>query len=244
MLTIQGLTVEADGKEILKGIDLTIRPGEVHALMGPNGAGKSTLSKALAGDPTVEITGGTIDFLGEDLLAMSPEERAQKGLFVSFQYPVEIAGITNLELLHAALSATAKAQGKKVPSKEEVSQLLDETMALLKIDPDFKERSVNEGFSGGERKRNEVLQLLTLAPRCALLDEIDSGLDIDAMKLIAEGMKHYLRPDRALIIITHYQRFLDYLPASHIHVVVDGKIVLSGGPEIARKLEKEGYATV
>jgi Fe-S cluster assembly ATP-binding protein len=236
LLEIKDLHAAVEGKEILKGLTLTVKAGEVHAIMGPNGAGKSTLAKILGGHPDYEVTSGEVLFEGENILELDPEDRATKGLFMSFQYPVEIAGVTNLQFLHAAYSAC---HGKM--SLEEFEPLLDQRMAEMRIRPEFKERNLNEGFSGGEKKRNEILQMAVLDPTLAILDETDSGLDIDALKTVAEGINDLMNPDRGLILITHYQRLLDHIRPDYVHVMVDGKITETGGPELALKLEAEGY---
>jgi Fe-S cluster assembly ATP-binding protein len=241
MLEINDLHVSVEGKEILKGFSLKVNKGEVHAIMGPNGAGKSTLAKVLAGHPSYEITQGTISFLGKDLLELEVEERAHLGLFMGFQYPVEIPGVTNLEFLHAALNSKRKSEGKAEVSKEIFEEMLLKKMEEMNVAPSFAKRDVNGGFSGGEKKRNEILQMAILEPKLAILDETDSGLDIDAMKIVASGVNKQLNDDNGLILITHYQRLLDYIKPDFIHVVVDGKIMESGGAEIALKLEKQGY---
>ncbi len=237
LLKIENLSAEVEGKEILRGLNLTVNKGEVHAIMGPNGAGKSTLAKVLGGHPDYEVTGGTVLFEGEDILELDPEDRATKGLFMSFQYPVEISGVTNLQFLHAAYSAC---HGKM--SLEDFEPLLDQRMQEIQVKPEFKHRNLNEGFSGGEKKRNEILQMAVLDPTFAILDETDSGLDIDALKVVAEGINQLMNPERGLILITHYQRLLDHIRPDYVHVMVDGKITESGGPELAIKLEAEGYA--
>ena len=236
MLHIQDLHVSIDGKEILKGFSLQVEAGEIHALMGPNGAGKSTLAKVLAGHPAYEITSGKIVFEGQDIADLDPEERARLGLFMSFQYPLEIPGVTNMQFLHAAYNAC-----KKVITEEEFEKLLQQKMALMNMREEFKDRSLNEGFSGGEKKRNEILQMAVLEPKMAILDETDSGLDIDAMKIVAEGVKQLHNSGRGLLLITHYQRLLDYIKPDFVHVVVDGKIVETGTFDLALKLEKQGY---
>ncbi len=241
MLEIKELHAGIDGKPLLKGLNLVICPGEIHAIMGPNGAGKSTLAKILSGDPAYEITSGEILFEGKNLAELSPEERAHLGIFLGFQYPVEIPGITNEQFLHAAHSALYQSRGKVALSEEAFSHLLDEKIALVEVKSEFKQRNVNEGFSGGEKKRNEILQMAVLEPKLAILDETDSGLDIDAMRIVAKGVNRLLTKDNALLLITHYQRLLDYICPHYIHVVVDGKVVLTGGPEIALELEKKGY---
>ncbi len=240
MLEIKKLRAMKDGREILKGIDLKIQPGEIHAIMGPNGAGKSTLAKVLAGDPTYETT-GMILFEGQDLAELAPEERARLGLFLGFQYPIEIPGITNFRFLHAAHSAVQQGKGASALNEEEFEKLLDEKIQLLDIKSEFKVRGINEGFSGGEKKRNEILQMAVLNPKLAILDETDSGLDIDALRAVAQGLTRLSNPDNAVLLITHYQRLLDHIRPHFVHVVVDGRIVESGGAELAMKLESQGY---
>jgi Fe-S cluster assembly ATP-binding protein len=236
MLDIQDLYVSIDGKEILKGFSLKVGPGEIHALMGPNGAGKSTLAKVLAGHPAYEITSGAIFFEGQNINEIAPEERAKLGLFMSFQYPLEIPGVTNFQFLHAAYSAC-----KGTITEAEFEKILQQKMILMNMKEEFKDRSLNEGFSGGEKKRNEILQMAVLEPKMAILDETDSGLDIDAMKIVADGVKQLQSSERGLLLITHYQRLLDYIKPDFVHVVVDGKIVETGTSELALKLEKQGY---
>lgn len=230
MLEIKNLCANVDGKPILKGLNLSIERGEIHAIMGPNGAGKSTLAKILAGHPAYEVTQGEVWFKGQDLLEMDPEERARAGLFMSFQYPLEIAGVTNRQFFEAAM----KAQGK-------VGNI-EEKMEALEIRAEFLDRNINEGFSGGEKKRNEILQMALFDPDLAILDETDSGLDIDAMRVVAKGVNAMRRADNALLIITHYQRLLDSIRPDFVHVLADGKIVRTGGPELALELEEKGYA--
>ncbi len=241
MLEIKNLTVSKDGKMILKGLNLSMQPGHIHAIMGPNGAGKSTLAKVLAGDPSYEVEQGDILFEGVSVLELEPEERAHKGLFMGFQYPVEIPGITNVQFLLAALNAKKKALGQDLLSEEAFNKLLEEKMLAAQIKKEFTERNINEGFSGGEKKRNEILQMSILDPLLAILDETDSGLDIDAMKIVAKGVNDFMRPDKALLLITHYQRLLDYIKPDHVHVLMDGKIVHSGDFSLALELEARGY---
>lgn len=236
MLKIQDLHVAIEGKEILKGFTLEVKAGEIHALMGPNGAGKSTLAKVLAGHPAYKVTGGTIEFEGQNILELDPEERAKLGLFMSFQYPVEIPGVTNVQFLHASYSAC-----KGQVSVEEFEKILQQKMQMMNMRGEFKDRNLNEGFSGGEKKRNEILQMAVLEPKLAILDETDSGLDIDAMRIVAEGVKQLMNPQRALLLITHYQRLLDYIKPNFVHVVVDGKIRETGTADLALQLEEQGY---
>lgn len=240
-LIIKNLHVSIEGTVILKGIDLTIEPGEIHAIMGPNGAGKSTLSKVLAGDPAYEVISGEVLLDGHNILELEPEERAHLGLFVSFQYPVEIPGISNFHFLHAAYNAKAKAKEEPLISEGDFRKLLDEKIELLEMKPEFADRNLNEGFSGGEKKRNEILQMALLDPSVAILDETDSGLDIDAMRVVACGVKRTLSADKGLLLITHYQRLLDYIRPEKVHVMMDGQIVKTGGAELAQELETRGY---
>jgi Fe-S cluster assembly ATP-binding protein len=243
MIKIQNLHARlADGgTEILKGIDLEIRAGEVHAIMGPNGSGKSTLSKVIAGHPAYEITEGSVTFQGKDLLPLAPDERANEGIFMGFQYPVEIPGVNNLEFLRMALEAKRAHQGKGSLPHAEFDAIIDAKMKLLKMDERYRERNLNSGFSGGEKKRNEILQLAVLEPALAILDETDSGLDIDALRIVAEGVNSVRAKDRAILLITHYQRLLDYIKPDRVHVLSQGRIVKSGGPELALELEESGY---
>jgi Fe-S cluster assembly ATP-binding protein len=236
MLQIKNLHASIEGKPILQGLDLQIAPGQVHALMGPNGAGKSTLAKVLAGHPSYEVTAGEIVLDGTLITALSPEERARIGLFMSFQYPIEIAGLTNLQFLHAAYSACKE----KIPLAD-FEKILEQKMALLGMRPEFKERNLNEGFSGGEKKRNEILQMAVLEPKMAILDETDSGLDIDAIKQVSDGVKKLLTKDKSLLLITHYKRLLEFIKPDFVHVVAKGKIVETGDATLALKLEKQGY---
>ncbi len=242
MIDIKHLCCEIDGKTILKGLSLRIEKGEVHAIMGPNGAGKSTLAKLLAGHPSYTITDGEIWFKGQNLLDMAPEERVHAGLFMSFQYPLEIAGVSNRHFLQTAVNAGRKARGEEPLSEELFDELLTETMKTMQIREEFKERSINEGFSGGEKKRNEILQMALLRPDLAILDETDSGLDIDAMRIVADGVNRLRSPSNALLIITHYQRLLDYIKPDFVHVLSDGKIIKTAGAELALELEQKGYA--
>ena len=242
MLSIRGLKARAGGKEILKGIDLEVAPGEVHAIMGPNGSGKSTLAHVLAGRETVEVTDGQVLFEGQDLLAMSPEVRAREGIFLAFQYPVEIPGVSNMYLLKAAVNAVHKHRGEPELDAMEFLALVKERMGLVQMDQALLNRSVNEGFSGGEKKRNEIFQMAVLAPRLAVLDETDSGLDIDALRIVAGGVNALRGPGRAMLVITHYQRLLSHIVPDRVHVLAQGRIVRSGGRELALSLEEKGYA--
>jgi Fe-S cluster assembly ATP-binding protein len=241
MLEINGLRATVSDKEILKGITLTVKPGEVHAVMGPNGSGKSTLAQVLAGHPAYEVTGGSVTYDGEDLLEMDAEVRAQKGVFLAFQYPVEIPGVSNAYFLRAAYNEIRKAQGEEEIDPMSFADLMDEKMKLVEMNPDMLSRSVNTGFSGGEKKRNEILQMAVLAPRLAILDETDSGLDIDALRIVAHGVNSLKRPDSATIVVTHYQRLLNYIVPDFVHVLANGRIVRSGGKELALELEAKGY---
>jgi Fe-S cluster assembly ATP-binding protein len=244
MLDIKGLKVSAEGKEILKGIDLHVDAGEVHAIMGPNGSGKSTLARALSGHPEYLVTDGRVIYEGKDLLEMDPDERAREGVFMAFQYPVEIAGVNNAYFLKAALNAKRKHQGLPDLDAMEFMALVKEKSKLLDIDQSMLNRAVNEGFSGGEKKRNEIFQLALLEPRLAILDETDSGLDIDALKLVANGVNAMRSPDRAFIVVTHYQRLLNYIVPDFVHVLTNGRIVKSGGKELALELEARGYGWI
>ena len=244
MLDVRNLKVRAEGQEILKGVDLHVDAGEVHAIMGPNGSGKSTLARALAGHPAYEVTDGTVTYEGRDLLAMDPDERAREGVFMAFQYPVEIAGVNNAYFLKAALNAKRKQQGVPELDAMEFMQLVNERLQLLHVDPDLMKRPVNEGFSGGEKKRNEIFQMLVLEPTLAILDETDSGLDIDALKTVAEGVNAMRHPERAIVVVTHYQRLLNYIVPDFVHVLNDGRIVRSGGKELALELEDKGYGWI
>ncbi len=241
MLEIKELRAGVEGTEILKGIDLTVRPGEVHAVMGPNGSGKSTLAQVLAGHPAYEVTGGSISFLGEDLLEMEPEERARAGIFLAFQYPVEIPGVTNAYFLRAAYNELRKARGEEEIDPIDFIDLLEEKLKIVKWEPEIMQRAVNSGFSGGEKKRNEILQMAVLEPKLAVLDETDSGLDIDALRIVADGVNALRREDRSVILVTHYQRLLNYIVPDQVHVLAGGRIVRSGGKELAHELEARGY---
>lgn len=241
MLNVENLHVEVDGKPILKGLTLAVPAGQVHAIMGPNGSGKSTLSYALAGRGGYEVTNGAATLSGEDVLALDPEARAAKGLFLSFQYPVEIPGVPALTFLRAAINAQRKARGEPELGSPALLKLVREKAAALRIPEDMLKRPLNVGFSGGEKKRFEVLQMAVLEPRFAILDETDSGLDIDALKVVADGVNALRAPDRGMLVITHYQRLLDFIKPDRVHVLVRGKIATSGGPELALELEREGY---
>jgi Fe-S cluster assembly ATP-binding protein len=241
MLSIDNLAVTVDGKQILKGLTLEVGAGEVHAIMGPNGSGKSTLAHVLAGRPGYEITSGTVTYQGHDLLTLAPEERARAGVFLGFQYPVEIPGVNNVYLLKAALNAARKQHGLAEVDAFEFLTLVRDKMKLMRIEDSFLSRGVNEGFSGGEKKRNEVLQMLVLEPRLAILDETDSGLDIDALKLVAAGVNSLRSPERACLLVTHYQRLLEYVVPDFVHVLVQGRIAKSGDRRLALELEKRGY---
>ena len=241
MLKVDNLQVQAEGQQILRGINLEVDAGQIHAIMGPNGSGKSTLARALAGHPEYEVTGGRVLFEGRDLLEMDPDERAREGLFMAFQYPVEIAGVNNAYFLKAALNAKRKHQGLPEFDAMEFMQLIAEKAQALDIDRSMLSRSVNEGFSGGEKKRNEIFQMALLEPKLAILDETDSGLDIDALKTVARGVNAMRSPERAIIVVTHYQRLLDYITPDYVHVLSGGRIVRSGGKELALELESKGY---
>jgi len=241
MLEIKNLSAAVEGKQILKGINLTILPGEVHAIMGPNGSGKSTLAQILVGREDYQITGGQALFNGKDLLDMEPEERAREGVFLAFQYPVEIPGVNTMYFLKAALNELRKSKGQPELDAVDFLKLVKERMKILELDQSLLNRPVNEGFSGGEKKRNEIFQMALLEPKFAILDETDSGLDIDALRVVAEGVNRLKRPDNALLIITHYQRLLDYIIPDFVHVLHDGRIIETGGKELAHKLEERGY---
>lgn len=243
MLEIKDLhvAVEEDGSEILKGVNLKINKGEIHAIMGPNGSGKSTLSKAVAGHPAYEVTSGDILFEGESILELDPEERAHLGIFLAFQYPVEVPGVTNKTLLRQAYNTIAKEQGREELDPLEFEDYVEERLDIVEMKKEFLDRSVNAGFSGGEKKKNEIFQMAVLNPKLSFLDETDSGLDIDALKIVANGINHLADEDKAVCLVTHYQRILDYIVPDHVHVMLDGKIVKSGDKTLAVKLEDEGY---
>lgn len=241
MLTIKNLHASINGKEILKGIDLVVKPGEVHAIMGPNGSGKSTLSSVLAGNPAFEVTDGSVDFYGKDLLALSPEDRSHEGIFLSFQYPVEIPGVSMVNFMRAAVNAKRKYWGEEPLSATDFLKMMREKRAIVELDNKLASRSVNEGFSGGEKKRNEIFQMAMLQPRLSILDETDSGLDIDALRIVSQGVNQLRTNQNATIVITHYQRLLDYIAPDFVHVLYKGRIVKSGGPELALELEEKGY---
>ncbi|MCJ7590166.1 MAG: Fe-S cluster assembly ATPase SufC [Woeseiaceae bacterium] len=241
MLEISNLKCRIGDTEILRGLSLSVKAGEVHAIMGPNGSGKSTLAQVIAGHESYVVTGGTVTYKGGDLLNLAPEERAREGIFLGFQYPVEIAGVNNAYLLKAAVNAKRKHQGLGEIDAFEFLKLAREKMAMLGMDPKFLNRGVNEGFSGGEKKRNEILQMAMLEPSLAILDETDSGLDIDALKSVAEGVNTLRKPDRAIVLVTHYQRLLDYIEPDHVHVLSEGRIIRSGDRTLALELEEKGY---
>jgi len=242
MLEIKNLYVRAGGHEILKGVNLRVNAGEVHSIMGPNGSGKSTLAQVLAGRETYEVTGGEVIYDGKNLLEMAPEERAREGVFMAFQYPVEIPGVGSAQFLKAALNAIRKARGLEELDAMEFLTLVKQRIKVLGMDEKLLHRSVNEGFSGGEKKRGEIFQMALLEPRLCIMDETDSGLDIDALKIVAKGVNGLRSPERAIIVVTHYQRLLDYIVPDYVHVLVDGRIVRSGGKELALELEEKGYA--
>ena len=241
MLTIENLHVSVEEREILKGLDLSVHAGEVHAIMGPNGSGKSTLAQVLAGKDNYNVTQGRVLYRGEDLLEMEPEERARRGVFLAFQYPTEIPGVNNAYLLKAALNARREADGEQQVDAFEFMRLIRSRMELMNISKEFLNRSVNEGFSGGEKKRNEILQMLVLEPSLAILDETDSGLDVDALKVVAAGVNSLRSADRAMVLVTHYERLLELIVPDHVHVLSDGRIVKSGDRELARELDARGY---
>ena len=241
LLVVEGVRASANGVEILKGVDLTVNAGEVHAVMGPNGSGKSTLANVLAGHPSFEATAGSVRYDGADLLAMSPDLRAREGLFLAFQYPVEVPGVRLSQFLRSAYNAVRVHKGLPECELREFNKLIKEKMKLVGMNPKLTSRALNEGFSGGEKKRNEVLQMAVLEPRLAFLDETDSGLDVDALRTVASGVNGLRRPDNAMVVVTHYQRLLDYIVPDRVHVLIDGRIALSGGKELGLKLEAEGY---
>jgi Fe-S cluster assembly ATP-binding protein len=244
MLEIKNLHVSVSNQEILKGINLKVNKGEVHSIMGPNGSGKSTLAQVLAGRETYQVTEGEVIFQGKSLLEMSPEDRAREGIFMAFQYPVEISGVTNTYFLREALNAIRKHRGLQPLKPVEFAKLVNQKMKLLEMDEQLLQRSVNEGFSGGEKKRNEIFQMAVLEPKLSILDETDSGLDIDALKIVSNGVNALRSKERAFIVITHYQRLLNYIVPDYVHVLVDGRIVKSGGKELALELEERGYAWI
>jgi Fe-S cluster assembly ATP-binding protein len=242
MLNIKNLHASVEGKEILRGLDLEIGAGEVHAIMGPNGSGKSTLGNVIAGREGYEVTAGEVHYKGRDLLELAPEERACEGIFLAFQYPVEIPGVNNTYFLRSALNAQRKYRGGEELDSVGFLKLVREKLEVLHIGDELLKRAVNEGFSGGEKKRNEIFQMAVLEPSLAILDETDSGLDIDALKIVAEGVNRLRSPDRAIVLVTHYQRLLDYIQPDQVHVLAKGRIVASGGPDLAKQLEQQGYA--
>jgi Fe-S cluster assembly ATP-binding protein len=244
VLEIKDLRAGVGGKEILKGISLSVKPGEIHAIMGPNGSGKSTLAQVLAGHPAYEVTGGQITYEGRDVLDMEPEVRAQAGLFLAFQYPVELPGVTNAYFLRAAYNELRKARGEEEIDSMDFLDRLEEKLKVVEWGPEIMQRPVNAGFSGGEKKRNEILQLAVLEPKLAILDETDSGLDIDALRTVAAGVNRLRRPDNAFIVITHYQRLLNYIVPDYVHVLSEGRVVMSGGKDLALELEARGYEWV
>ncbi|MBD1868760.1 Fe-S cluster assembly ATPase SufC [Leptolyngbya sp. FACHB-671] len=241
ILSVRDLTAEVDGNQILKGLNLEVKAGEIHAIMGPNGSGKSTFSKVLAGHPSYDVTGGEILFQGENLLELEPEDRARSGVFLAFQYPLEIPGVSNLDFLRVAYNSRRKHQGLEELDAFDFDELVRERLEVVKMNPSFLGRSVNEGFSGGEKKRNEILQMAMLEPKLAILDETDSGLDIDALKIVANGVNQLAKPDNATILITHYQRLLNYIEPDFVHVMEGGRIVTTGTKELAHELESRGY---
>lgn len=245
MLRIKGLHAQVDGKEVLKGIDLEVKAGQVHAIMGPNGSGKSSLSKVIAGHPSYEVTAGTIEYEVNgkmvNLLELEPDVRAKEGIFLAFQYPVEVPGISNIQFLRTTYNAILKHQGAEPLSEEDFAQFVTRKLDVVKMRKDFLDRSVNTGFSGGEKKRNEILQMAVLSPRMSFLDETDSGLDIDSLKIVAEGVNKLRSPQRAMVLVTHYHRLLEHIRPDFVHVLAGGKILKTGGPELALELEKRGY---
>jgi Fe-S cluster assembly ATP-binding protein len=241
ILSVRDLTADVDGNQILKGLNLDVKAGEIHAIMGPNGSGKSTFSKVLAGHPAYDVTGGEIVFQGQNLLEMEPEERAIAGIFLAFQYPIEIPGVSNLDFLRVAYNSRRKNQGLEEIDTFDFEDLVQEKLEVVKMNPSFLERSLNEGFSGGEKKRNEILQMALLEPKLAILDETDSGLDIDALKIVADGVNQLTNPENGTILITHYQRLLNYIEPDFVHVMASGRILRTGGKELAVELESRGY---
>lgn len=244
ILSVRNLTANVEGQQILKGLNLEVKAGEIHAIMGQNGSGKSTFSKLLAGHPAYEVTGGEVTFMGQNLLELEPEERALAGIFLAFQYPLEIPGVSNLDFLRVAYNSRRKHQGLEEIDTFDFEDLIEEKLDIVKMNPSFLERSLNEGFSGGEKKRNEILQMALLEPKLAILDETDSGLDIDALKIVANGVNHLANPDNAMILITHYQRMLNYIEPDYVHVMAGGRILKTGGKELALELESRGYEWV
>ena len=244
LLSVKNLTAQVDGNSILKGVNLEVKAGEIHAIMGPNGSGKSTFSKVLAGHPAYDVTAGEVTFQGEKLLEMAAEERARAGVFLAFQYPLEIPGVSNLDFLRVAYNSRRKQQGLEELDSFDFDELVQEKLDIVKMNPAFLSRSVNEGFSGGEKKRNEILQMAILEPTVAILDETDSGLDIDALKIVANGVNQLASADNATILITHYQRLLNYIVPDYVHVMAEGRIIKSGGKELALELESRGYEWV
>lgn len=241
VLSVRNLTANVDGTPILKGVNLEVRSGEIHAIMGPNGSGKSTFSKVLAGHPAYEVTGGEVIFQGQNLLELEPEERARSGVFLAFQYPLEIPGVSNLDFLRVAYNSRQKARGLEEIDAFDFDDLIEEKLDVVKMNAAFLNRSLNEGFSGGEKKRNEILQMALLEPKLGILDETDSGLDIDALRIVANGVNQLASPENATILITHYQRLLDYIVPDFVHVMANGRILTSGGKELALELESRGY---
>lgn len=244
LLSVKDLTANVDGNSILKGVNLEVKAGEIHAIMGPNGSGKSTFSKVIAGHPAYEVTSGEVTFQGENLLEMEAEERARAGVFLAFQYPLEIPGVSNLDFLRVAYNSRRKQQGLEELDSFDFDELVQDKLEIVKMNPAFLSRSVNEGFSGGEKKRNEILQMAVLEPKIAILDETDSGLDIDALKIVANGVNQLASADNATILITHYQRLLNYIVPDYVHVMAEGRIIKSGGKELALELESRGYEWV
>ncbi|NEO71147.1 Fe-S cluster assembly ATPase SufC [Moorena sp. SIO3H5] len=241
ILSVRDLTADVDGNQILKGLNLEVKAGEIHAIMGPNGSGKSTLSKVLAGHPAYDVTGGEVSFLGQNLLEMEPEERSLAGVFLAFQYPLEIPGVSNLDFLRVAYNSRRKHKGLEEIDTFDFEDLVEEKLEIVKMNPSFLERSLNEGFSGGEKKRNEILQMALLEPKLGILDETDSGLDIDALKIVANGVNQLASAENAMILITHYQRLLNYIEPDFVHVMADGRILKTGSKELALELESRGY---